>query len=161
MLRPSPLPLKKLFACGIAAMTLEKYPRESNWPGRFESHNPPPVGNIAAPVYARPALSTPLGQSAGVKGLPSVFTVPKILKQTKRPVYGVPSGQDGGLSAFPPKSTDAMVGLAAVAAVAKLVGLFVGSALRPTHPSQKRKIPCRASFVSTCALIVARRAEMF
>ena len=51
--------------------------------------------------------------------------------------------------------------LAAVAAVTKLVGLFIGSALRPTHPSQKRKIPCRAVSVSTWALTVARRLEMF
>src|SRR5262249_9577479 len=99
----------------------------------------------------------PEGQSPGVNGLPSPFTVPNTLKQTKRPVYGEPSGQDGGRRGLPAKSTEAMVGLAFAAAVAKLVGLLVGSALRPTHPSQKRKIPCRASFVSTCALIVARR----
>jgi hypothetical protein len=79
--------------------------------GRFGSQLALPVGSIAIPAYALPALSTPPGQSADVKGDPLVFTVPKILKQTKRPVYGVPSGQDGGLCGFPPKSTDAMVGL--------------------------------------------------
>jgi hypothetical protein len=82
-------------------------------------------------------------------GFHPFFTVPNTLKHTKRPVYGEPSGQAVGRRGFPAKSTEEIVGLAFAAAVVKLVGLFVGSALRPTHPSQKRKIPCRASFVST------------
>src|SRR2546428_588870 len=80
-----------------------------------------PVGNIATALYDLPALSTPPGQSVWENGLPSSFTAPKMLKQTRRPVYGEPSGQEGGRKGLPVRSTDAMVGLAAVAAVTKLV----------------------------------------
>jgi len=135
MVSPSPFWLKKSFGVGIAASVLAKKPRLSNWFGRFASHVAPP-GNIATAEYGLPELSTPPGQSADVKGLPSVFTFPNMLKHLKLPVYGVPSGQKGGRRGFPAKSTEAMVGLACPAAVAKLVGLLSGSALRPTHASQ-------------------------
>src|SRR5262245_23672731 len=148
MLRPSPLTLKKLFGSGIAAIVLAKYPALSNDPGRFASHSDEPLGFIASPVYALPTLSTPLGQSACVNGLPLAFNPPNTLKQTKRPVYGVPSGHTAGRRGLPATSTEEMAGLGFPAAVLRGV-LVVGSALRPTHPSQKRKMPCRAALVRT------------
>src|SRR5688572_14781598 len=114
---------------------------------------------MATPVYARPDPSVPEGQSPGPKALPSAFIVPKTLKQTRRPVYGLGlvallSGQNSGLAGLPAKSTAGIVGFGPRLGS---VVIFWGSALSPTQPSQKRKIPFLAESVRTRLFCTSRR----
>jgi hypothetical protein len=81
----------------------------------------PAGGKSATAVYGFPRLSTPLGQSAEVNGVPSNFRFPKTLMQTNLPVYAVLFRQTGdvagtppivgyGFNGFPKSSTDLTAG---------------------------------------------------